>query len=203
MTLRPVDVLRFRARRAALDRTAATPHDVIDAVAALHGTDPATVHLAVWARTPVRPIDAVAADVQAAHEDRSVVQVLAMRRTLHVVPAEEVPAALGVAKARLYGPQRRLLDQLLVDAGLVDAGDAEAAYRRLAEQVLDALTDEDLPSDALAERVPDLARRVARNADKPYGGMVPLNRHVLEAMGHEGLVVRARPLGGWRRNSST
>src|SRR5699024_9178578 len=79
-------------------------HRLPDAVAAtramtvLHATEPATVHLAVHARTEgVTP-----AQVDAAmYEDRTLVKQLAMRRTLFVFPRDLLPAALGSASARV------------------------------------------------------------------------------------------------------
>jgi hypothetical protein len=69
-TLEPIAVLRHRARKAALDRGAGDALAATGAVAALHGTAPATVHLSLWARTPLRPIQDVADELRAALEAR-------------------------------------------------------------------------------------------------------------------------------------
>src|SRR6266567_4127849 len=56
---------------------------VTDSLVALHATDPVTVYLSAWART-----GCAAGDVDAAlYEDRAVVRMLGMRRTVFVVPA--------------------------------------------------------------------------------------------------------------------
>src|SRR5690349_19998119 len=79
--------LGVRHRLAAGTRDA----DVVAAsasVVGLHGTDPASTFLAAWALAEGVHV----AEVQRAHyDDRSVVRVLAMRRTLFAVPAQDVP----------------------------------------------------------------------------------------------------------------
>ena len=52
-------------------------------IVALHGTDPASVYLAAWART--RAVDKAAIE-HALYEERSLVRMLGMRRTVFVVP---------------------------------------------------------------------------------------------------------------------
>ena len=53
-------------------------------IVGLHGTDPASVYLAARART--REVDKAAIE-HALYEERSLVRMLGMRRTVFVVPA--------------------------------------------------------------------------------------------------------------------
>ncbi len=89
----------------------AWPRPVADTAAAaratvcLHATEPASVHLAAWARC-----GATRAEVDTAlYDDRSVVKQLAMRRTVFAFPRELLPAAWASASARVAGQQVRRL----------------------------------------------------------------------------------------------
>ncbi|MEK8227697.1 crosslink repair DNA glycosylase YcaQ family protein [Oerskovia sp. M15] len=65
-----------------------TVEGVVDRLVALHATDAPSVYLSVLARVPQLRLD----DVRAAmYEQRSLVRVLAMRRTLFVVARDMVP----------------------------------------------------------------------------------------------------------------
>ena len=88
--------------------------DVVDAaraVVGLHGTDPASTFLAALARTPGATTDDVE---RALYDDRTLVRVLAMRRTLFAVPREHVGIVLVGAGADIGRQQRTLLEKMLV-----------------------------------------------------------------------------------------
>lgn len=197
VSLDPVRVLRRRARRANLDRSGGDLTDVTRAVVALHGTDPATLHLTLHARQPVRPVAALVAELRGATEDtRGLVRLMGMRRTLHVVDAALAPAVMGLARTRLDPDRRKNAAKYLAEAGAPDLDTLRPA-------VLEALDDGDLDTDALQARVPDLARRVGLSEGKSYAGAAPVSRFVLEALGTEGAIVRARVVGGWKSNRTT
>ena len=67
---------------------AGTVEEVAAALVALHATDPATVHLAAGARL-TEP--SVAAVERALYDDRTLLRMLGMRRTMFVVPRASVP----------------------------------------------------------------------------------------------------------------
>src|SRR3982074_2699517 len=67
---------------------AATPVEVARNLVALHGTDPATVYLSAAARLR-NP--SVAAIDSAMYDDKSLVRMLGMRRTMFSVPLELAP----------------------------------------------------------------------------------------------------------------
>lgn len=195
--LDPTCVLRRRARLGHLDRSGGDSAAVARALVALHATDPATMHMTVHARQPLRPIRALAADLRSVlEESRALVRLLGMRRTLHVVPTALAPAVMALAKARLDPERRKNAAKWLAEAGAPDLD----ALRPL---VLSALDGGDLDTSALQERVPDLARRVGLAEGKPYAGDAPVGRFVVESLGTEGAIVRARGVGGWRTGRST
>ena len=81
------------ARRHALAAPVPTVADAARAMTCLHATEPASVHLAAFARcgAAIPEVDA------ALYVDRSVVKQLAMRRTVFAFPSHLLPAVWGSA----------------------------------------------------------------------------------------------------------
>jgi hypothetical protein len=195
--LEPARVLRRRARRGHLDRSGGSVADVARAVAALHGTDPATIHLSVHARQPLRPLAGLAAELREVMEGtRALVRLLGMRRTIHVVDTALAPAVLALARLRLDPERQKQAGRFLAQAGAPGLDGLRGA-------VLAALDAGDLDTDVLTERIPALALRVGLAEGKAYAGDAAVARFVLEALGTEGSLVRGRVLGGWRSNRTT
>src|SRR2546430_15668190 len=92
-----------RRHRLAPGTRASDPADVARDLVALHGTDPSTVYLSAWARMTGGD---VAAMERALYEDRTLIRLLAMRRTVFVIPVELAPAVL-TASSRLVAAQER------------------------------------------------------------------------------------------------
>jgi hypothetical protein len=92
-----------------------SPAAVTERVVAVHGTDPGSVYVGILARMA----DGSLADIdRALYEDRSVVRVLAMRRTVFATtPALAAVALAGAGRAVAARERRRLL-MLLRDAGV-------------------------------------------------------------------------------------
>src|SRR5262245_19786277 len=92
-TVRRIDAEERRARLGRRHPVAAETRagDAVQAAAgvvALHATDPASVYLAAWARTRDLTVGAVE---RALYEERTLVRMLGMRRTVFVVPSELAP----------------------------------------------------------------------------------------------------------------
>ena len=75
-------------------------------IVGLHGSDPASVYLAAWART--REVDKSAIE-HALYEERSLVRMLGMRRTVFVVPAALVPVIQAACTDQIAERLRRRL----------------------------------------------------------------------------------------------
>jgi hypothetical protein len=75
------------------------------AMVGLHATDPATPYLSLWARTPSFTVDDLDREL---YQRRSVVKHLAMRRTLWVVRAEDLPAIQPGASDRVAAGLSRM-----------------------------------------------------------------------------------------------
>ena len=100
-----------------LARPAASVEQVAADLVGLHSSDPATVFLSLRAR--LHPF-AVADLEDALYERRSLLRMLAMRRTMFVVPLD-LAAVMNVACTRaLVAGERRKLVAMLADAALTD-----------------------------------------------------------------------------------
>jgi hypothetical protein len=166
--------------------------DIARDLVCLHATDPATVYLSAWARTTKPTIEAMS---RALYEDRVLLRMLAMRRTMFVVPADDAPifhagAATGVARA-----ERRRAVSLAAMLGVSNP----AAWLRKAEKAALAALEKrgEATAQELAADVPALRRKVRLNWGKKYEGEIAMSSRVLLLLAVEGKVVRARPRGSW------
>ena len=159
----------------------------------LHGTDPATVYLAARART----LDhGVAAVEQALYEDRALVRILGMRRTMFVEPVELMGVVQAACTDAIATQQRRLLADLVGRAGLADdppgwIEDVEKVAVRALEARGGATATE------LAKDDPRLAQQIVLAEGKPYEGRQSVVSRVLLLLAAEGRIVRGRPRGSW------
>ena len=154
-----------------------TPLDAARAVVALHATEPASVYLAVLARTQGVRL----ADVDAAlYDDRTIVKQLAMRRTLFAFPRETLPAAWGSASARVAVAEHGRLTKSLRQGGISDP-DAWLADAR--EQVLALLATGDGASTAEVRASIDALAGTMPHGSGAWGGDLPVAPRVLTLLG--------------------
>ncbi|MFE1443177.1 winged helix DNA-binding domain-containing protein [Streptomyces sp. NPDC058739] len=197
-TRRYVDGAERRARlgvrhRLAGGARAAGPEEVTGSLVALHGTDPATVYLSVGARL-AEPAGTVASTERALYEERSLVRMHGMRRTVFVFPAEltaVVHASTGMAVA---ARERAKLVKDMATAGAPDAdwlADVERATLAALERRGQATAAE------LSGDEPRLREQFVYAAGKSYEGVHTVSSRLLTVLGTEGKVVRGRPLGSW------
>ena len=196
--VRTVSVAERRARLAVrhhlAPRTrAATVADAATDMIALHGTDPASVYLAAWARADCAGQAAVE---HALYTERSLVRMLGMRRTVFVIPAALVPVIQAACTDQIAERLRRQLTQVVQEAGI--APDAASWLREVGEAAVAVLAARGSATGAeLAEAEPRLRTQIIAAADNPYGGAVNLTNRLLTLLSAEGLIVRGRPRGGW------
>ncbi|GAA4102029.1 winged helix DNA-binding domain-containing protein [Actinomadura miaoliensis] len=187
-----------RARAAARHRLApaARTDDVAEiarSLVALHATDPATVFLSVAARSRTATHEAVE---KALYDDRTLLRMLAMRRTMFVVPVDLVPALQASCATPLAAKQRRTYSRIIERAGVVDDVDAwfgevlEAAHRAL-------LARGEATGAQLSADEPRLRTQVDPAPGKSYSRPTSITTWVLVTLGCEGRVVRGRPNGSW------
>ncbi|KRC66909.1 hypothetical protein ASE12_07620 [Aeromicrobium sp. Root236] len=181
-----------RRHALAAEHRADTVVDAAWAVVALHGTDPATTVLSALARTR----QAAPADVeQALYDDRSLVRVLSMRRTVFAVPREVAPVCLAGASDIVAAEQRRLLLKALAEAGIT--GDLDDWVARAEQTALAAIEAAgEVTSTELSQADPVLATRVQLGSGKFVATPTVASR-LLTLLSAEGSVVRTRPRGTW------
>ena len=196
--IRPVSVAERRRRLAVRHHLApAERAGTVVAAAAdligLHGTDPASVYLAARART--READQAAIE-HALYEERSLVRMLGMRRTVFVVPADLVPVIQAACTDQIAERMRRQLTQVVTEAGI--APDAATWLKDVAEGTIRVLAARGSATGAeLAQDEPRLRTQIIAAEDNRYGGAVNLTTRLLTLLAAEGLMVRGRPRGGW------
>ncbi|CRK62043.1 hypothetical protein [Alloactinosynnema sp. L-07] len=159
---------------------------------ALHATDPCTVYLSVLARMPVEP-----ATVSASlYDDRSVVRLLGMRRTVFVVGREVAPivqAACTVAVAAVE--RRRLIQHLAELTPVTNPGPWLADVEASAFAALVARGE--ATAAELATDEPRLRTALVVSSGKPYAAKQNITSRVLGLLAADGKIVRGRPLGSW------
>ena len=202
--IRTVSVAERRRRLAvrhhlAPGERAGTVAAVVGDLIGLHGTDPASVYLAAWART--RDVDKAAIE-QALYEERSLIRMLGMRRTVFVVPAALMPVIQSACTDQIAERLRRQLTQVVAAAGI--APDAATWLKDVGEGTLRVLAARGSATGAeLARDEPRLRTQIIAAPDNPYGGAVNLTTRLLTLLSAEGLIVRGRPRGGWTSTQFT
>ena len=192
-----VSVVQRRARLVERHRLAVAADSVVDAVdamIALHGTDPTAVYLSAWARTGCAPeqVD------EAIYAERSLVRMLGMRRTMFVVPAGLVPVVQAACTDDVAKRLRRQLEKDLAAGGVGD-GDPGGWLRDVGSGVLRVLHARGggASGTQLSEGEPRLRTQLSVSLDKSYGGTFNVTSRVLTLLGAEGHLVRGHRRGGW------
>jgi hypothetical protein len=192
-----VDVAERRRRlgiRHALSPAAraADPVEAARRVVALHATDPASVFIAAWARTGSVAPSAVA---EALYEQRTLVRMLGMRRTMFVVPSDLRPVIEESTMPRIASAQRRLLVRHLRE--LTDVRDPEPWLADVERSVLSALAARGgtATAEQLSRDEPRLRTTLVVAQGKPYEARQNITSRVLLLLGAQGHIVRGLPTG--------
>jgi Winged helix DNA-binding domain len=159
----------------------------------LHATDPSTVYLAARARMAVPEVAAVE---RALYDDRTLVRILGMRRTMFVEPVELMPVVQAACTQAIAVQERRRLVDLVGQAGLAD--DPAAWVEEVGTATVKALearggaTANEISQDDPRLRLQVVFGEGTRNEVRQ--GLVSRFLMVLAA---EGRIVRGRPRGSW------
>jgi len=182
-----------RRHRLGPDDRAETPVEAARAVVALHSTDAATVYLSTWARTRDFSVEQLE---RALYEDRVLVRMLGMRRTLWVVPRALAPVVDAACTQAVAARERRRLGRIVAASDLAD--DPARWVDRLAVVALAALAErgEAFTTD-LTRADPLLATKLPLGRGTRWEAEVSAGSRILPLLAAEGAVVRGRPRGGW------
>ncbi|MFD5965488.1 winged helix DNA-binding domain-containing protein [Streptomyces sp. NPDC060311] len=195
---RHIDATERRGRLALRHRLAAGtraegPEEVAGSLVALHGTDPATVHLAVGARL-ADAAKTVGETERALYDDGTLVRMHGMRNTVFVFPTELTAVVHASTGRTVAARERARLLKNMAEAGAPDA----AWLTEVEESALAALSRRGQATAAeLARDEPRLKEQFAYAAGKSYEGVHTVSTRLLRVLGVEGKVVRGRPLGSW------
>jgi hypothetical protein len=197
MPNRTITTAERRARLAvrhhvAPDARVASMLAVVQGVVCLHATDPSTVYLSSWARLTDPSIELVD---RALYEDRELIRMLAMRRTLFITTRDEAPILQAAASTGVARNERRRNEQIVEMLGIKDV---KGWLRRADTATLAALEQRGQATpQELAKDVPALRERVRVNIGKRYEGHIGMASRVLLVLAAEGRIIRGRPRGTW------
>jgi hypothetical protein len=195
--VRTITDVERRARLGARHSLAIPASDVVEAarsVVALHSSDPITVYLSARARVP----DFKQGDLEhALYEKKTLVRILAMRRTMFVVPVEMAAILHHSSTVALIGPERRRLARWVEEFGI--AKDGPAWIETTAEKTMAALERRgEAVAVEVTKDVPELGEKMTfYKADGSVQATMGMSTRILFLLSTEGLVVRGRPKGTW------
>lgn len=200
MTARPrVTTAQRRARIA--QRHAIVPGTHVETLAraadlmtALHGTDNTSVYLQAQARLRESSIASIGREL---YDEPTVLRLLAMRRTLFVVPLDEV-STLHHAASLDVAARERAANLRMFEAGGVGP-DTGALFRELERLGLAAVQERGEATTAeLAALDPRLGRRITIAQGKAYEGSISVAQRVFLLLAADGHIGRGRPRGTWK-----
>lgn len=196
--MRTIDTAERRARLLARHRL--TPDtragDVVAAsrsLVGLHATDPASVYLSALARTRDLTVPAME---RALYDDRSLLKILGMRRTMFVVPVDTAGVIDAACTQAIGVRERRRLLGMLEAAGIAE--DPDAWLADIEGQTVGVLERKgEATATELTKEVPGLREQIPFGAGTKWAGTVGVSTRLLFLLALEGRVIRARPLGSW------
>jgi hypothetical protein len=170
----------------------ADPARVAADVVALHATDPVSVYLSALARMDGGDVPGVQ---RALYQERSLVRMLGMRRTMWVVPVDLVGVVYAAATRAIAVRERRNLIQRIAP---VVPGDVDAWLTDVQESTLRALLARgEATAAALSGDEPRLRTSVLMAEGKRYEARTNITTWVLNQLSMEGRIVRGHPRGSW------
>jgi hypothetical protein len=171
------------------------PAGVAEAVVALHATDPASVHLSALARL-AEP--AVATVERALYDERTLLRMLGMRRTVFVVATPTAPVVQAACTDPIAARERLRNIQAVVAAGLCADAAAAAGWLTEIEDSVHAsvLARGEATAAELVAEEPRLRTRIMLGTGK-YVAEQNLTSRLLFVMAAEGRLARGRPRGSW------
>ncbi len=169
------------------------PLEAARSLVVLHATDAVTVFLSLHARTEgVSPVDIE----RTLYDDRSLVRMLGMRRTLFAVPRELVPVVYAACTRTIAARERRRLEGWIRDCGIsTRPGPWLTRAMKLARAELEARRE--ATTSELAAAVPSLGKRLRLGSGTRFETTQSVAARVLPQLAMDGHAFRGRPRGTW------
>jgi hypothetical protein len=167
--------------------------EAASALVVLHATDPATVFLEGWARM----IDASPTAIERElYEEPTVLRMLAMRRTLFLVPLPDVPMVFAAGSRDVADRERPRTVKMLAAAGI--GSDPGTHLAELEEVALAGIREHgEVATRELRDLDPRLAERFTVARGKSYEGSMAVISRVVHHLALDGRIGRGRPRGTW------
>ena len=159
----------------------------------LHATDPATVYLEARARMTSSSPASLEREL---YEEPTVLRMLAMRRTLFLVPLPDVAMVHAAASVGVAERERPRTLKILADGGQVPyPADRFAELEELALGVIRERAE--ISTSQLRDIDPRLGERVTISRGKSYQGSMAVASRVIHHLALDGRIGRGRPRGTW------
>jgi hypothetical protein len=132
----------------------------------------------------------------ALYEERALVRLLGMRRTMFVVPAGLLPVVHAACTETIAASERRRLVQHVEQGGV--ARDGDRWLRQVEEETVRALAARGEATAAeLSQDVPGLREQLLVGAGTKWETRQAATTRVLFLLAADGRIVRGRPRGSW------
>ena len=171
--------------------------DTVEAAAGrmvgLHASDPASVYLAARARVQGATVALID---RALYDDRSMIRILGMRRTMFAAPLELAQLIQAGAASRLIAGERKRMAGFLAAGGVTD--EPVAWLKEIEDATFEAL-EESGPAFAqeLTKKVPGLSEQISFGEGTKWAGTIGVSTRVLFLLALDGRIGRGRPRGTW------
>jgi hypothetical protein len=137
------------------------------------------------------------ADVERAlYDERSLLRMIGMRRTMFVLPLELAAVVRAACTDSIAATQKRRYATMIEQGGIAE--DGEAWLDEVSAATEEALAERGEAYGAeLSKDVPKLREKVHVGEGKKWAGSINMTTWVLFLLAAEGRIVRGRPRGAW------
>ncbi len=179
--------------RLATGTAGASVAEAAASVVVIHATDPASVFLQARARMVASSPAGIEREL---YDELSVLKMLAMRRTLFLVPLTDVPMVHAAASRAIAETERRRTIAMFAEGGV--GPDPAALLEELEKIGLAAVRERGEATTAeLRALDPRLDQRITLARGKSYEGSISVGTKVYFHLALDGRIGRGRPRGTW------